>query len=177
MVKMILALPKKVNVEELSNLVMDVIKGRYGTSSFYGGVTFSFRTILLPHKSADVYAAGFSGKFNGKAYQRYYETDADELDPVMIATLDELLAMIDGADYSFVSNEKILARDWWKPSRREFQKWNDRPYYDDVDAERANDEYEEKIKRLDAEFSSPTFLEAFEKYMDAKNVEMKNDAI
>ena len=178
MVKMILALPKKIKVEELTNLVMDVIKGRYGEGGFCSGLEFSFRTILLPYKSADVYAAGFNtkgkDKSNGKTDQRYYETGADELDPVMISTLEEFLTLIDGADYSFVVNEKILDKYWWIPKRGEFQKWNGRPYYSNTDAQEFSDEYFEELERLDAEFKSPTFLEAFEKYMEKKNAEMKS---
>lgn len=165
MVKMILALPKKVDVEKLTNLVMDTIKGRYGKNSTYGDVEFAFRNILVPYKSANVYAAGFSGK----ARQRYYETDAEELDPVMISTLEEFLEMIEGADYSFVFNEKFLARDWWLPSREFTVIRNRSRYYDDIDAEKMADEYHETLELIDPSYKSPTFLKGFEDYMSRKN--------
>lgn len=112
MVKMILALPKYVDVDKFTNLVKDILRGRYGENGYYGGgLWLDFSYIIYAHQSSKTYASGFCGK----GELSYYEKDAEELDPVIIATIDNLLQFINGADFAFVSDNKILPRDWWKP--------------------------------------------------------------
>lgn len=122
MVKMIMSLPMHIDGEKFMELTMDVIKGRYGKDGYYSGVMPYASVIINPADVSNVYAKGFSGK-NGL---HYYEIDAEELDPVIIATLEELGAMV-GMGYGFVSEEgKMISRDWWKPQNPNFQH---APYY------------------------------------------------
>lgn len=155
MVKMILALPKHVDSEKLVELVMDTIKGRYGRHGYFNGVELRITAMFYPCKSAEVYAVGFSGKGS----LRYYEIEAAELDPVIIATIEEFINVIGNAEYSFTMGNKFLCRDWWKPARKEFQMWNGEPYYNNDDAREIADEYFERLEMLDSTFKSPSRLE------------------
>ena len=111
MVKMILALPKRIDDEKFVELVKDVLKGRYGDESYYSGIWFAARYIINPATVCSAYFKGYSGK----ASLSYYEIDAEELDPVIIYTIDDVLQFIDGANYAFVTSKVILPKDWWKP--------------------------------------------------------------
>ncbi len=133
MVKMILALPKHVDCDKFADLVGTVLRGRYGENGYYGGgLWLDFRPLIYPQTTTRIYTAGFSGKGG----LHYYEKDAEELDPVIIATIDSLLQFIEGAGFCFVADKKILPHDWWKPYRN----FGNEPSVDSVDDVR--DEYD-----------------------------------
>ena len=124
MVKMILALPKHVNCDNLTKLLATVLRGRYGENGYYGGgLWLDFQSVFYAYKTSEVYAQGFSGKGD----LHYYEKDAEELDPVIITTIDYLLQFIDGAGYAFVADKKIMPNDWWKP----YPHFGNEPSFDD----------------------------------------------
>lgn len=159
MVKMIMALPKHVDGEKFMALTMDVIKGRYGKDGYYGDVQPYASWIMHPEKISKAFKNGFCGK-NGIAY---YEINAAELDPVIIATLEELGGLV-GMDYRFVSPNKFLRQDWWKPLNENFQTWRGNPYYDNADAEEIADDYFTKLELIDENFKSPKRLQAEMKF-------------
>ena len=114
MVKLILALPKHIDIEKFVALLATVLRGRYGENGYYGGGLYlDFQSIFYAYKVSGIYVHGFSGK----GALSYYEKDAEELDPIIISTIDYLLQFIDGAAYAFVADKKILSQDWWKPYR------------------------------------------------------------
>ena len=139
--KMIMSLPAHIDAEKFVSVTMDVIKGRYGKDGYYSGVMPFVSAIIRPSDLSTEYARGFSGK-NGL---RYYEIDAMELDPVIIATLEELGEMV-GMDYSFVLLNRIVSRDWWRPFG-EFQKG----YCESYELEMARDSYERTLRLLNGQ--------------------------
>ena len=146
MVKIIMALPKHIDGEKYVELAMDVIKGRYGKDSYYSGVMpYASSIVYLSHVSR-VYKRGYIGK-NGL---KYYEIDATELDPVIIATLEEL-GELSGMDYSFVTEEKIINRDWWRPLDKDFQLWKGH-YCDSDSIDNARDDYDKMLHILNGDF-------------------------
>lgn len=143
MLKMIMALPTHIDAENFVSVTMDVIKGRYGKDGYYNGVMPFISVIMYPTRVSKEFVRGFSGK-NGL---RYYEIDAQELDPVIIATLEELGAMV-GMDYAFVNDERTIGKNWWRPFG-EFQTWKGRPYYcEDVTLDNARETYDKTLQLL-----------------------------
>lgn len=112
---MILALPKQVDIDKFTAMLAMLLRGRYGENSYYGGGLYlTFQPLFFPSLKSEVYARGFSGKGS----TRYYEKDAEELDPVIIAAIECLAQFIEDAGYSFVTDKKILPQGWWKPYPR-----------------------------------------------------------
>ena len=130
MIKMILSLPRRIDEEKFCDLVKDVLRGRYGKHSRYDGLWLYFEPVWCPQQESTAFSAGFSGK----GTLNYFEIDADALDPVIIATIDEVMNFIDGANYSFVSEKKILPRDWWSSSYKSVRT---------VNGEKRNYDYDE----------------------------------
>ena len=146
MMKMIMALPAHVDAEKFVSLTMDVIKGRYGKDGYYSGVMPFVSAIVYPAQISGAYARGFSGK-NGL---RYYEIDAQELDPVIIATLEELGEMV-GMNYNFAVRDRVVDSNWWRPLG-EFQTWKGQPYYcESVELETARDNYDRVLRSLNGQ--------------------------
>ena len=150
MVKMIIALPNRVDAEKFSDLVKDVLKGRYGANSMYNGIWLYFSPIVFPVDTSARFNKGFCGKCNIS----YYEIDAECVDPDIIATIEDLMKFISDADFSFVYGKRILPRDWWRPSYKNFRTWEGKPYYRE-DSE-IQDEYAAKLDWLN---------ETYEKYV------------
>ena len=121
MVKMILALPSHIDAEKFVDVTMDVIKGRYGQFSYYGDVKPQISAIVRVADLPKVFVKAFSGK--NKVFY-FYEIDARELDPVIIATLEEIGQMI-GMKYGFATDFEIISRDWWRP----YGNFQDAPTY------------------------------------------------
>lgn len=146
MVKMIMALPRHIDGEKFVELTMDVIKGRYGKDGYYNGVMpYASAVVYLSHVS-NVFKKGFSGK-NGL---NYYEINAEELDPVIIATLEEL-GELSGMDYSFVTENRFIKQDWWRPEDKNFQLWGG-TYCDGESVDRAREDYDYSLRILNGEF-------------------------
>ena len=145
MVKMIMALPRHIDGEKFVELTMDVIKGRYGKDGYYNGVMpYASAVVYLSHVS-NVFKKGFSGK-NGL---NYYAINAEELDPVIIATLEEL-GELSGMDYSFVTENRFINQDWWRPQNKDFQ---DAPHYcESYSVEVARDDYDQTLRILNGNF-------------------------
>ncbi len=114
MVKMIIEMPRHIDTEHYVETVMNVIKGRDGCRYYNDIATPRISWIVYPEKVSDLFAKGYSGK-NGV---NYYEIDAEELDPVIIATLEEVGSWI-GFRYNFVSDSDILPREWWRFEEKE----------------------------------------------------------
>ena len=145
MVKMILALPSRIDVEKFSEMTKDILRGRYGKNSNYDGLWLYFNWMMYPEKISTAYAKGYSGKNT----LRYYDIEADALDPVIISAIEDLTQMIGDADFAFVSDNKIIPQDWWRPYNKNFQKWNGEPHYcDDEALEGVRDDYEHLLKLL-----------------------------
>lgn len=151
MVKMIMSLPSHIDGEKFMELTMDVIKGRYGKDGYYNGVMPYASVIINPADVSNVYAKGFSGK-NGL---HYYEIDAEELDPVIIATLEEVGGMV-GMKINFVTDGKFISQNWWRPiyADTDFHK---KPYSEVVDS--AREDYAEMLMMMNgnAYFEDGTF--------------------
>ena len=111
--KLVMALPMHIAGEKFMEMTMDIIRGRYGKDGYYSGVQPFAELIVNPAQVSVLFQRGYAGK-NGV---HYYTIEADELDPVIIATMEELGEMV-GLDYKFVFEKgaKNVAKDWWKPS-------------------------------------------------------------
>ena len=153
MLKMVMALPQHIDGEKFVEMTMDIIKGRYGKDGYYSGVMPFADLIINPVKISQTYAKGFSGK-NGL---HYYAIGADELDPVIIATLEELGEMV-GLKYNFVfeNGKRYINKDWWRP----FGNFQNAPnyYYSEL-AETARENYETTLSLLDPEYKTVSQLE------------------
>ncbi|MBQ7629734.1 MAG: hypothetical protein IJS81_05920 [Selenomonadaceae bacterium] len=144
MVKMILALPQHVDADKFTDTVKGMLIGRFGIEDpYYRGLWLYASSNISLDKVSKAYAEGYSGKSN----LHYYTMDAEALDPVIIAAIEDLMSFIEGADYTFVTEEKKLSRDWWRPSDKDFQTWNGH-YCDSESTDRARDEYDDKLKAL-----------------------------
>lgn len=142
MVKMIMSLPSHIDGEKYMELTMSVIKGRYGKDGYYSGMMPYASLIINPVTVSKIYVKGYSGK-NGL---HYYEIDAEELDPVIIATLEELGAMV-GMGYCFVSEDgKMIEKEWWKPQNPNFQ--HAPYYYESESLDEARGTYENALMLL-----------------------------
>ena len=139
MVKMIIELPSHIDGEKFIELTMDVIKGRFGKDSYYNGVKPYASVIMRPEKVSTVFEKGYAGK-NGV---KYYEIDAEELDPVIIATLEEIGAYV-GMKYNFVTEGSFINREWWYPCEAEL----DFHKKDNTSLDAARDEYETMLLLL-----------------------------
>ena len=132
---MIMALPIHIDGEKFMEMVMDIIKGRYGKDNYYSGVLPFADLLINPAQVSVLFQRGYAGK-NGV---HYYTIDAYELDPVIIATMEELGQMV-GMEYHWALTEKpvYVANDWWKPDGN-FQ--NAPNYYDGELVETARENY------------------------------------
>ena len=110
MLKMIMTLPAHIKAEEFISVTMDVIKGRYGQFSYYGDVKPQISPIFRVSELPSIFSKGFSGK----KCVNFYEIDARELDPVIIATIEEVGEWV-GLKYGFTTEFEIISRDWWRP--------------------------------------------------------------
>lgn len=145
MVKMILALPEKIDADKFTDTVKEMLMGRYGKESrMFSALVFKAVEIEKPGK---ILKKGFSSKRK----IRFYEIGAELLDPVMLVAMEDLMALMTDVDYLFVNGEEILPRDWWIPSNKNFQMWHGKRHYcEDLSVETARDEYDHKLELLSA---------------------------
>ena len=143
MLKMVMELPLHVDGEKFVEMTMDIIKGRYGKDGYYSGVQPFANLLINPVQVSQTYAKGYSGK----NVLHYYTIDADELDPVIIATMEELGEMV-GLDYNFVfeNGKHYINKDWWRP-------------YNGASDEEARENYESTLELLDPEYKTSSRLE------------------
>lgn len=142
MVKLILRLPMHVEGEPFMNLVMDVIKGRYGRDSYYNGVEPKLDKVIFLNLERE-----YQKRYGYKAFTKYYEIDAEELDPIIIATMLELGKLFGLDGYFQMDSGEYLNNNWWVPTDKDFQH---APHYGDFweSVTEAREEYAEKLKLL-----------------------------
>ena len=133
--KMVMALPVHIDGEKFIEMTMDIIKGRYGKDGYYSGVQPFANLLIRPEEESKDFARGYVGK-NGL---HYYTIDAEELDPVIIATMEELGQMV-GLKYRWLPLK--VKKDWWKPEGN-FQ--NAPNYYDGELVDDARKKYVETL--------------------------------
>lgn len=131
MVKMILLLPARVNADDFVELATTVVLGRYGKHGYYNG---------LAAPKVEWIGAGGS-KFRQR---KTYAIDAEEIDPAFISAV-EYLGKFLRVNFYFVNGNKVLAKDWWRPSSKYFERGG---IYLGDDAGDAYDEYTEKLAEL-----------------------------